>query len=278
MRVIKKFGNNAALCIDGKNRELIALGLGIGFPKCPYELTDMSKVDKTFYDIDNNYFDLLDKIDPTIFEICADIIDLSSTLLNVPLNPNAVFTLADHINFAIVRLNKGMVFSFPISNELRDLYPNEVKVAKYAVNLLKKRKKILLPESEVYGIAMNIINSEEITVKNSIYEQAELIIDDIVVIIEKQMNVNIEKDTFNYSRFVSHMQYLLKRKNENITISTENKKLYETVKKEYSKEYQCVLKISKYFLKSLSWKAGDEELLYLILHVNRLCSREGCNE
>lgn len=277
MRVIKSFGNNAALCLDSKNRELIALGVGIGFPKCPYELTDMSKVDKTFYDVDKNHFALLDEIDSTIFEICADIIDLASTLLDVPLNPNAIFTLTDHISYAIVRMNKGLVFSFPISNELRDLYPNEVKVAKYAINLIKKRKKILLPESEIYGIAMNLINSEERTSKDSDYEQAELIIDDIVVIIENKMNVHIQKDTFNYSRFVSHMQYLLKRKNENMTLDTDNKKIYKMLKKEYSESYQCALKIREYFFESLSWRAGDEELLYLILHVNRLCSREGCN-
>ena len=38
MEVIKKLGNNAAICKDNSGRELIALGLGIGFPKCPYIL------------------------------------------------------------------------------------------------------------------------------------------------------------------------------------------------------------------------------------------------
>lgn len=278
MRVIKKLGNNVALCVDGQSRELIALGVGIGFPKCPYELTDMSKVDRTFYDIDNSYLDLLNKVDSSIFEICADIIDLASTLLNVPLNPNAVFTLTDHISFAIIRLNKGMLFSFPLSNELRDLYPTEVKIAKYALNLLEKKKKIVLPESEIYGIAMNIINSEQKTSINFSYEKSELIIDDIVTIIEEKMNVMIERDTFNYSRFISHMTYLLKRRTENRIISSENKKLYETLKNEYSKTYHCVLDIKEYLIESLGWQVGNEELIYLILHVNRLCSREGCNE
>lgn len=277
MRVIKKLGNNVALCVDGKNRELVAFGVGIGFPSCPYELTDMSKIDRTFYGMDKSYLDLLSKIDSSIFEICVDIIDLASTLLDVPLNPNSVFTLADHISFAVDRLNKGMLFSFPLSNELRDLYPTEVKIAKYAINLLKKKKDICLPESEIYGIAMNIINSEEKTSMNTNYEKADLVIDDVVNIIEEKMNVVIQRDTFNYSRFVSHMQYLLKRRNENRTISSENKKIFETLKKEYSEAYNCVLKVGEYFINSLGWQVGNEELLYLILHVNRLCSREGCN-
>ena len=73
------------------------------------------------------------------------------------------------------------------------------------------------------------------------------------------------------------MQYLLKRRNENRTISSENKKIFETLKKEYSEAYNCVLKVGEYFINSLGWQVGNEELLYLILHVNRLCSREGCN-
>lgn len=49
MEVIKKLGNNAAICKDNSGRELIALGLGIGFPKCPYTLDDLSKIERTFY-------------------------------------------------------------------------------------------------------------------------------------------------------------------------------------------------------------------------------------
>ena len=71
------------------------------------------------------------------------------------------YTLADHLNFAIERMDKGMIFSTPISNELRDLYPVEVKIAKYTLGLMKKRRNIDLPEEEMYAIAMNIINSEE---------------------------------------------------------------------------------------------------------------------
>ena len=49
MRVEKKINNNVAVCTDGNGQELIALGRGIGFPQTPYELTDLSKIDMTFY-------------------------------------------------------------------------------------------------------------------------------------------------------------------------------------------------------------------------------------
>ena len=42
MIVLKKINNNVAICRDGNQRELIAIGRGIGFPPTPYELTDLS--------------------------------------------------------------------------------------------------------------------------------------------------------------------------------------------------------------------------------------------
>ena len=48
MKVIKKINNNVALCLDGNQRELIAFGKGIGFKPIPYELTDLSVIERTY--------------------------------------------------------------------------------------------------------------------------------------------------------------------------------------------------------------------------------------
>lgn len=275
MEVIKKLGNNAAICKDSSGRELIAIGLGIGFPKCPYILDDLSKIDRTFYDVDSEYLHLFESVDSDIFDIAADVIDLATTMLNVPLKNNAIYTFADHLNFAIIRMNKGMVFKTPISNELRDLYPVEVKVAKYSLGLVKKRLGVELPDDEMYAIAMNIINSEEVLVASSETVVKDDFIKEVVKIIESQMKISIDVTSFNYSRFASHMQYLFRRKSQNTEISSANKKLFDILKEEYTDTYHCVLLIKEIIFKKLNWNIGDEEILYLILHVNRLCSHEG---
>lgn len=275
MEVIKKLGNNAAICKDHSGRELIAIGLGIGFPKCPYVLDDLSKIDRTFYNVDSEYISLFEDIDSGIFKISADVIDLAITMLSVPLKQNAIFTLADHLNFALVRLKKGMIFSTPIANELRDLYPVEVKIARYTLNLLQKNLKAALPESEIYAIAMNIINSEETYSSNNQITLKSEFIQEIVRIIEAQMKVSIDTNSFNYSRFASHMQYLFRRKSQYSEISSTNRKLFEVLKKEYPETFTCVLLIKESIFHKFSWSIEDEELLYLILHVNRLCSHEG---
>lgn len=76
-------------------------------------------------------------------------------------------------------------------------------------------------------------------------------------------------------RFIIHLQYLLKRKDKKVVIHTSNLKMFEKMKEEYVDVNQCVLKIKEYFEKILNWQLNDEELLYLMLHINRFYSREG---
>ena len=64
MTVVKKINNNVAICRDGSQRELVAFGKGIGFPPTPYELTDLSKIDRTFYNVNSSYIPLLAEIPP----------------------------------------------------------------------------------------------------------------------------------------------------------------------------------------------------------------------
>ena len=55
MEVYKKINNNVALARDAKGRELVVFGKGIGFASMPYELTDLSRIQRTFYDVNEKY-------------------------------------------------------------------------------------------------------------------------------------------------------------------------------------------------------------------------------
>ena len=58
-------------------------------------------------------------------------------------------------------------------------------------------------------------------------------------------------------------------------IESDNSKLYQTTKKEYPSICECVKHINKYLVKTVNIDLTEEEQLYLILHINRMCSREG---
>ena len=59
MKIVKRINTNAAIAINGNKKEIVILGKGVGFPKVPYELTDISVIERIFYDIDPIYINIL---------------------------------------------------------------------------------------------------------------------------------------------------------------------------------------------------------------------------
>ena len=45
---------------------------------------------------------------------------------------------------------------------------------------------------------------------------------------------------------------------------------------EFPYTYQCIKDIHQYFDEELKWNISEEEMLYLMLHINRLCNNEDC--
>lgn len=278
MKIIKKLNNNAAIGIDDNKREVIVFGKGVGFEKIPYELTDLSRIDRTYYGIDNQYLGLIGEIPEVIFDLSNKIVDYALLKTDKEFNPNIVFTLADHIHFAVQRFGKNMNFKFPISNDIKCLYEEETRIGQAGIHLINKKLNIHLTEDEAVGIALHFINAENTmrTIKSQI--DKDKIIDDIVEIIEKDFSMEIDQKGFNYSRFISHMHYLLKRRNNKQVVSSENIILFESMKQKCDKTYRCVYHIKDYLQEVLKWDLNQEELLYLMLHINRLCTREDCNQ
>lgn len=276
MKVIKKINNNVAICIDGNGKELVAFGNGIGFPKTPYEIQDMGAISRTFYGVDTRYLDLLNEIPEDIFEISAKIVEYAKSMIVTELNSNIVFTLADHIHFAIIRYQKKMFVNMPIMYDIKHLYPKEMQIGERALRYINEYKKIRLPKEEAASIAMHFINAESVTRKEK--DSSCELIEDVTAIIEDFFKMTIDRNAFNNSRFVSHMQYLLQRQKIDQGILSGNGRLFTTMQDEYQKTYECVLQIKDYLKRELDWDSSDEELFYLMLHINRLCSRENCEE
>ena len=272
MLVIKKLNNNAAICLDDDNNKIVALGNGIGFPKTPYELNDLSKISKTFYGINPKYFGLINEIEDEVIEVSSTIVEYAKSIITNELNPNLVFTLADHIKFAIDRTNKSLTVKMPMDVDLKLHYEKELEIGKKAVTYINKKLNVHLRKEEATSIALHLINAQNFT-NDEIFDEKE-IIDNLTIIIEQEFNIKIDKEGFNYSRFVSHLQYLLKRGKDQLLIDTENGNMFDVLVEKYPETYKCVNKMSSYLEKNNGIHLNKEEKLYLILHVNRLKNRE----
>ena len=277
MMVVKKINNNVAICRDGSQRELIAFGRGIGFPPTPYELTDLSRIDRTFYNVNSKYIPLLADIPPEIVQFTADQMLVLQDELPYETSSNLVLTLADHIAFAIERAGRGIYVQMPSIYEMELNYPAEVQAGRKIVAALRQKLKIKLPKGEVQGIAMHLINAQDKALDGTVpglEEQYDEILDRITFIIEEELGVHVRRNTFNYARFATHVQYLLKRVLEQKHIDSENLQMYQSMQEEYPDISACVDKIARCLADVWSAELTEEERLYLILHVNRVCSKE----
>ena len=130
MKVIRKINNNAVICIDGNGNEVVAFGKGIGFPSVPYDLKDLGKIERTFYGIDPRYLGLLKEIPSDVFDTAVKIVDYAVNHLDHEMNPNIVFTIADHINFAITRYRQGINVRPPYLGDLAYLMQRSMQSGK----------------------------------------------------------------------------------------------------------------------------------------------------
>lgn len=272
MRLLKKINNNFALALDSKGDKIIVEGKGIGFQKMPTELTDLSLITRTYYNTKEQDITLIKSVSEEVLSISEEVCMYAQNRIADKLNPNLRFILADHIDFAIEREKKNIQMKMPIHYDITLLYPEETNIAKYAMKLIKEKLNISLPDSELSGIALNIINSE--INYEQICEDKDDLIELIGKFIESSMSIQINRYSFSYSRFVSHMEYLLRRADKKSLELEKNANLYKSMIKEIPEISYCVNGISE-LLKKREIYLNDDEKLYLMLHVNRLCSREG---
>ena len=273
MKVIKKINNNVVICLDHNNRELVAFGRGIGFPAAPYELDELSKIGRTYYGVNSSYMGLVNEIPEEVFEVAAKIVDMAVNYIDCELSSNLVFTLADHINFAIQRLEKNMRIGISVQEDVKQLYPDEMEEAYRALKIIQEETGYELEQNEASMIALHFINNR-IQTTSSAPNYSEDIITECLTIIQNEYGIKIDRKNFNFSRFATHIDYLLKRSLKNDQINSKNKTMFESIKKEYPSAYCCALNINGIFKNKLQIELNDEEMLYLMLHINRLCARE----
>lgn len=276
MVIFKKIHNNIALGLDSNDVEVVVFGKGIGFEKMPYELTDMSKIQKTYYGIDDKLLGLLSEIPENIFILISKLVELSKSKINKELNPNLVFTLADHINFAIERQKKGLYVSMPVSYELEYEYPVIMDISKWFINTINKKLNVHLSANEATSIAMHFINAltGDKDSSHSSHDKTSLALNNVTAIIEDFFKMKIDKKDFNYLRYKNHIKYFVQRKEKNKQYLNMDEKIFDSLVNEYPDIYNCIVLIDDYFHEEFKQRCTKEELLYLLIHVERLVTKE----
>lgn len=269
MWILKKINNNCALARDDSGQDVVVFGKGIAYRKLPYELDDMSLIERTFYGVEGASLAALEDISREVLMLAADIMDYASAKIGTEFNPNAPVTLADHIGFAISRVERGVVVETPLAFDVKHLYPREVSIGKRAVTLVKSRLGVELPAAEITNIALHIIDAESEQSNMGATILATKVVEGVMEIVEEHLE-RIDVSSFIYARFVTHLRFLVGRIQSGEKTDAKLSPMLPIMKREYPGSYECVEKILNYLSTEWGWECDDSEALYLLIHIQRL--------
>lgn len=274
MEIIKVMNNSLVFAKDDKNDEIIVMGKGIGFMKKAGEELDPAKIEKIFTVKDDEskkkYFRVMEDVTSDYVDITNDIVKFATDTLKCKLNDNVFISLIDHISFAIERYNKNVNLQNRLLWEVKKFYPEQFKVGLYAVEKINKVLNINLPEEEAGNIAFHIVNaqSDSAEMENTILMVKMM--KDILNIIKYDLKITLDKDSLNYSRFITHLQFFLQRVIEGSLACGKNSFMLEQIESNYPEKVKCARDIKSYVEKLLKMDINDDELLYLSMHLIRI--------
>lgn len=274
MLILKKINNNVALASSDAGEEIVVFGKGVGFHEMPYELEDESVIQRVFRDVDEKCIGGFANIADDVLLVASDIVAMADKALDCALAGNLVVCLADHLQYALERTGDGIAIENPLSHEVAFVYPREVELGRSGIELVSERMGVNLPESEITSIALHLVNAEVDGMGSS--QDMDLVMNSTVIleratqVIEGQLGQQLDRTSYAYVRFVAHLRFLIRRLMRGGCKETENSGLFRQAARDFPDAYRCAAGINEYLKRDYNWSCSDEEMLYLMMHVNRL--------
>lgn len=279
MKIKKILNNNVALVDDEELKEIIVWGKGLVFNKKTGDLIDPDKVEKIFPISDSDIFfkfqDVLEDIPLNYFEVSNQIIAIGSAVRDLKGSDVLLITLSDHIYSTIKRYEEGVIVANPLVWDIKRYYPDEYKIGLQALDIINKEFHISLPEDEAGYIAMHIINVQIDTsvagARNNEGYRTTIIIQEILNVIRFFFKMELDEESANYHRFVTHLKYFTQKMKQSAeTEAKVDNELYQMVSKKYVNSFSCVEKIGELLKRKHQYELTKEDELYLTVHIQRI--------
>lgn len=276
MIVKKILNNNLVLALDQNEREHIIIGKGIGFTNTVGKELRSTNIEKIFVlkskENTRLYLEMLKNNSSKNIQIITDVIEEINKKMNEKLDEKIYITLSDHLIFAIERYKNNIILQNKMLWEIKSFYPTEYKIAKEALLKLNEYLNIDLPDEEAGNIAFHIVNAqtEKLNMENTI--SSIKILKDIFNIIQIFYKKQINSESVNYLRFVTHFQFFIQRIIDDKMLDSKDTFLYEQVVLGYPEAFKCSMRIKDYIQKTLNAEITKEEILYITVHIVRIFS------
>ncbi|WP_091356973.1 PRD domain-containing protein [Microbacterium sp. LKL04] len=274
--VHKVLNNNVVISLDEQGRERVLMGRGLGFQLKPTDSLDPAKVEKTFIldageDGERERRMLTDTPYP-IIEAVSRAVDQAERTLGHHLGRRLTVAVIDHVQFVLERLDKGIRIPTANMPELRVLHPAEFAAAAAMAASISEALGTELPAEEAVFLTMHLLNAT----RDEPNGTAALLfrrVQHVVLTVENGLGVKLDVESPDYARFVLHIQFLLQRLVSRSMLRSADSSFFEFAKHSYPRSYAIAQEVKAYVRAATESELTDEELLYVIVHVERLASQ-----
>lgn len=270
-RVIKVLNNNTVLASNDKE-EIIVMYKGIGFAKKPDDCFEIP-ISAKKYLMQKSYTDsrkakrIIDHIDPVYLEIASEILKEAANSFEQVDNA-ILLPLADHIYYAIKRMDENIMPSNPFIYDIKLLFPDEYSIGEKAKQIIRKYVDKDINEDEIGFITLHIHSAIS---SNQVVESMEAIriVNESITELQQNLHIVIDVQSISYVRLMNHIKFLILRLNKNEKLQMN---ISEFTKDRFPFAYEQATKMCASLSKALKKELPDSEVGYLALHLERILS------
>ncbi len=269
-RICKVLNHNGVIAFDMQDsNEYVLLGKGVGFGRKVGERLEKPE-DCTVYSLQatstrGSASELARSIEPEYLEMANRILNLAEKQFGT-IDRNILFPMADHIAFAVKRMQKGEQISNPLTPDIQTLFNGEFKVALTLKEYLKKEKGIDVPDDEIGYVALHIHSALE---KESVAVSMQMAsaVRECVSLIEEQRKIHIDVTSLSYNRLMNHVKFMVARalNKESLKVN-----MNEYVEHNFPRSYELARIVCDHLSQALRVQLEEIEVGYLALHIERV--------
>ncbi len=276
LEILRVFNNNVVLALDEAGGEVILTGRGLGFQARPGQPVDRAKVVRTFVPVDGRDPDhlagLLAAIPPEHVALVGNAlaeVGLDATAFR---NPALVVALADHVSFALRRLDMGMELEYPLMAEIKHLYSDEYDQALALLAAINRHVATPLPVNEAQAMALHLVNAGFATGDLSYTYTMTGVIQQMLDVIGQSFGLALDTASVSVGRFITHLRYLFVRIHQHKQLDQQHSIVGIAIREAYPQAVETALRLSAILELRLGSPLTEDEVSYLALHVARVAS------
>ena len=179
---------------------------------------------------------------------------------------NIIFPMADHLEFAVKRIEKGEEISNPLIDDIKILFHSEYKIAETIRPLLKEQFNIEISDDEIGYVALHVhsaISNDKISQSMEIARAVR----ECVTMIENVTKTTIRVDSLSYNRLMNHIRYMVARVQHNEPLKLN---MNDYILNTFPQSFGIAATVCEELGNSLGTKLDDIEIGYLAMHIERV--------